>query len=126
MDTHSRWEDSGFDCSLCGGPIFKRIDEGPGGRVVDSAYHCQKCEAVWSLENELLQPGLVEKQYRTAVSSSGRWPWWVWLTAGLVVMFLLLRAGVIGGLLLRYVVPAVFVLFSVWVVWRLGREFEWW
>ena len=124
MSNNTRWEDSGFDCTLCGGPIFKRmeVEEEVAGRLPSSYYQCQQCEAVWSLDQRLLSPGQEEKQYQRPTAAVGGWPWWVWLLLGLTLMFLLTRAGGIGALLLRYVVPLVFVAIVVWVLYRALRD----
>jgi hypothetical protein len=116
--TNTRWEDTGFDCHLCGGPIFKQTEEDAGRGY----YQCQQCEAKWSLDQRQLEPGQAEKQYKRPTAANGGWPWWAWLLTGLTLMFLLTRAGGLGILLFRYAVPVVFVLIVIWVLYRALRD----
>lgn len=129
METRSHWKDSGYDCDLCGGQIFKRTDEEPLG--ISAYYQCRRCGAQWSLGQKLLREGDSSKQRKQRPSGQqasfpSSWPNWVWLLIGFVVMFLLFRAGSLGAILLRFSVPVVFVLIVGLVVFRLGRELEWW
>ena len=115
--TNTQWEDSGFDCHLCGGPIFKGTEQ--EGHVY---YQCQRCEAKWSVDHRQLTQGRTDKQWSRPTSAAGGWPWWVWLLLGLLLMFLLTRAGGLGVLLFRYAVPVVFVLIVIWVLYRALRD----
>lgn len=129
METRSHWEDSGYDCDLCGGQIFRRTDEEL--LAVTAYYQCRNCGAQWSLNNKLLRAGDSSKQRPKRSFGHNKpfelnWPNWVWLVIGFVAMFLFFRAGSVGALILRYAVPAVFVVVAGLVVFRLGRELEWW
>lgn len=77
----------------------------------------------------MLREGDESKQSPTAVRTEEglfNWPGWVWLVIGLTLMFVLFRAGAVAAILLRYLIPVVFVLVVLLVLFRLGRAQEWW
>lgn len=129
METRSQWEDTGYDCNFCGGQIFKRTDQEPTG-LKSSYYQCELCGAQWSMTNQLIREGDRMPQRGTrppAGRTEGRQvASWVWLVLGFGAMFLLMRASVVGALLVRFLIPVLFALVVSLVLFRLGREMEWW
>ena len=128
METRSHWEDSGYDCTYCGGQIYKRIDEELTG--VTAYYQCRHCGAQWSLNNQILREGDRTKHLSSSPKMPNgewfRWPAWVWVIIGFAVMFAATRAGVVGSILLRYLVPFIFIAIVGLVIFYLGRTQKWW
>lgn len=126
METRTTWEDTGRDCQFCGGEIYRRTDEEP--TRITAYYQCQKCGAQWSLSHQLIrESSLAPSPPADSVRSSlAQVPRWVWILLGVIVVIIALRFSVIGVLLMRFLIPAVFVGIVAGVIYLYGRWMDWW
>ena len=129
IETKTNWEDSGYDCQLCGVKIYKRTDM-ESGRSAKTCYQGEHgCQ--WSLQGDLIRVGShpdcqrLQKQQRELESSpTVAIPNWVW---GIVVVVFLLMVVRFGGIVaLRFLVPIALAGVTGFYVYRLGRERQWW
>ncbi|MEM7112403.1 MAG: hypothetical protein AAF614_08220 [Chloroflexota bacterium] len=147
-DKETLWEDSGFDCNHCGGEIHKRIDRELGHHKTTS-FQCRQCHCRWSIHGALLTIGnlpvcqqadartsrrprtavkppspvtIAEKLPRIDVTKALNR---IIITLAVVVGFLfLLRFA--GAVLFRFFVPGLIVGVIAYLVFRMGRQQEWW
>lgn len=135
IETETIWEDSGFDCSHCGGVILKRIDRETGlpDRVL---FQCRECSCQWDLEGQLARVG-TGPYCKAAVSAPqtefdvGNITDWIgllsrnlWILLAIIAGVILLRFG--GGMVARYLLPAVAVGIGVYALVRYGQKQSWW
>ena len=128
----STWEDTGKDCPYCGGAILQRIDLDEHEQVVLTLYECDTCAAQWDGSWHLLRPGRRSGRTRNEERGEPTTYWqaddgsistWVWI-ALFVVTALFLRFG--GAVFLRLAIPFVVVSTLAFLIYRLGRDQEWW
>ena len=151
-DKETLWEDSGFDCNHCGGEIHKRIDRELGHHKTTS-YQCRQCHCQWSLHGALLTVGnrpicqqsdmRTRSGPRTAVKPSppvtapaattrklaridlsqilNR----IIVVLAVIVGFLfLLRFA--GAVLFRFFIPGFILGVIAYLIYRMGKQQEWW
>lgn len=135
IETETTWEDSGYDCDHCGGVILKRIDRESGlpDRV---RYQCRECSCQWELDGRLTRAGT--GRFCKAVEQAGTGGFdaadvtqWVNLLSRNLWILLAIIAGVFflrfsGGLVARYLLPALLVGVGVYALVRYGQRQQWW
>lgn len=126
METKTTWEDTGRDCQFCGGQVYRRTDEEP--TRISAYYQCQRCGAQWSLSNQLIRessttPSSTKDPVQSSLESVPRW---VWIALAVGAAVVALRFSVIGVLLIRYLIPAVFLGIVAGVIYMYGRWLDWW
>lgn len=126
METKTTWEDTGRDCQFCGGEIFRRTDEEP--RRITAYYQCQRCGAQWSLGHELIRESSVTTtpEKDSVQAWFAKVPRWVWVLVAVLLVIGALRFSVIGVVLMRVLIPAVFVGIVAGVIYMYGRWMDWW
>ena len=129
IETGTRWEDSGYDCSHCGGEILKRYDH-ETGQPDQTRLQCKQCGCQWSLDGQLVRVGK-EKSCKDAGHMPVDVPPWLqvvsrrlWLLIALIAGVILLRFG--GMMMFRLLLPAILVGFVAYSVVKFGREQAWW
>lgn len=129
IETHTSWEDTGFDCDHCGGRILKRTDHESGQRD-RTCYQCEKCSCQWTLAHEPLRVGTLSscrkaQRERVAVSeTTDPYARWVLIGLGILVTLFLLRFG--GGFAVRYLFPLIVAAAGIYILIRFGRVRDWW
>lgn len=127
IETQTSWEDSGYDCQLCGVKILKRTDhetKQPARQCFQGERGCQ-----WSLEGELLRVGNhpeCRKAHNRASGSVYTWriPIWIQIVVGLFFLFSIVRFG--GLAALRFLVPLFLLIVAGIFLFRYGRRQSWW
>ena len=127
METKNQWHDTGRDCPSCGGVILRRKDHLPDGSI--SIYNqCRTCEAQWSKDWQPLREGrpelLTGERGTRRLERLPAVPRWVWITLGLMFLFITFRLG--GGVVLRLLLVPLGVGLMVWLIFRLGQDQGWW
>ena len=129
-------EDSGFDCDHCGGELrINRVKT--AGRPAQGYYLCQRCGCEWTLKGDVIHIGTGNDckaaQRKRMGGGAGRLPELSEISTGRraalifggVVLFLvLLRFG--GLMLFRLLLPLLVIGVLIYLVFKLGREQEWW
>ena len=129
VETNTNWEDSGYDCQLCGVKIFKRtdIETGRPAKICYQGEHgCQ-----WALGGELQRVGnhpdcqrLQRQQQEIESSPTVPIPNWIWAVVAVVFLLTVLRFG--GIVALRFLVPIALAGVAVFYLIRIGRDRQWW
>lgn len=131
IKTHTSWKDSGYDCDHCGGEILLRTDR-ETGQPDRRCYQCQRCGCQWAENGDPLRvgtgPNCKAAQARRGGEAlpparqalSRR----LWILLALVAGAALLRFG--GVMMLRFLLPVLFLALIVFVVVRYGRQQLWW
>jgi hypothetical protein len=129
-------EDSGYDCDHCGGEILvsRKVTQ---GRPVHGYYVCQKCGCEWTLKGDVLHIGVgpnCQASQRERMGGSGLklpemgeisvWRRVALIVGGIILFLVLLRFG--GFMLFRFLLPILVIGFLIYLVFRLGREQQWW
>lgn len=137
IETHTTWEDSGFDCEHCGGEILKRTDH-ETGLPDHTCYQCRECGCQWSLNGDLERVGsgtyckaAAREQGEESGIDVGELTDWVnklsknlWILLAIIAGVILMRFG--GAIVLRYVAPVVLLGVGAYFLLRYGRTQEWW
>lgn len=129
-------EDSGYDCDHCGGEILLNRELIPG-RPVHGHYLCQRCGCEWTLKGDVLHIGTgpnCKAFQRKRMGSGGLqipeigeisvWRRAALIIGGVIVFLVLLRFG--GLMLFRFLLPLIVIGFLIYLVFKLGREQQWW
>jgi hypothetical protein len=129
IETKTDWEDSGYDCQLCGVKLYKRTDTEigqPTKTCYQGEHGCQ-----WALNGELIRVGshpdcqkLQRQQRELEASPTVPIPNWVWGVVIVGFILLVLRFG--GIVALRFLVPIALAGVTAFYLYRLGRERQWW
>lgn len=135
IETETTWEDSGFDCDHCGGVILKRIDRETG--LADRIrYQCRECSCQWELDGRLTRAGTgrycqpVEQSNTRGFDATDITEWVnllsrnLWILLAIVAGVFFLRFG--GGLVARYLLPALLVGVALYALVRYGQRQQWW
>jgi hypothetical protein len=129
INTHTTWDDTGYDCDHCGGRILKRTDH-ESGLPDQSCFQCEQCSCQWTLANQPLRVGTLRacrkaQRTRAAITEAAD-PYARWILVGLgVLAFLfLLRFG--GGVALRFLLPVLLAAGALYLFARFGRTQDWW
>lgn len=138
MTEHQKknYEDSGYDCDHCGGEILLSREMSPG-RPAQGYYQCRRCGCEWTLKGDVLHIG-TEQGCKTAqrerlggsgfqipeISEISVWQRVALIIGGVILFLILLRVG--GLMLFRFLIPIVVIGFLVYLVFKMGREQEWW
>ncbi len=126
FETKSTWEDSGHDCSHCGGEVLQRTEQLPDGSTAVSL-QCRECSCQWSPDGEWLKVGssrACQTAYRQSKGEPGQISRRLLIILGVVLLLAVARFGGIGAL--RFLIPLVIVGAIGWTVYRVGREFNLW
>ncbi len=129
-------EDSGYDCDHCGGEILLRREMSPG-RPAQGYYQCRSCGCEWTLKGDVLHVG-TGRGCKTAqrnrmggggfqlpeLSEISVWRRAAIIIGGVILFLVLLRFG--GLMLFRFLLPVIVIGFLIYLVFKLGREQEWW
>lgn len=129
-------EDSGYDCDHCGGEILlsREISR---GRPASGYYQCRSCGCEWTLKGDVLHIG-TEPGCKTAqrdrmgggglqlpeISEISIWRRAALIIGGVILFLVLLRFG--GLMLFRFLLPLFVIGLLVYLVFKMGREQEWW
>lgn len=126
-ETKTNWEDSGFDCQLCGVIVYKRTDikkDRSPQTCLQGEHGCQ-----WTLEGKLIRVGSHPDCQRLheqaeAQEASTPIPNWVWGIVAIIFLFFVFRFG--GIVALRFLVPMALGGAALFYFYRFGRERQWW
>lgn len=137
IETETTWEDSGFDCDHCGGVILKRIDRETGlpDRI---RLQCRECSCQWDLDGQLVRSGTgtycksvpVQKAELQSFDMDDVTHWLnllsrnLWILLAVIAGVVLLRFG--GGIVIRYLLPVVLIVGSLYALLRYGQRQQWW
>lgn len=129
-------EDSGYDCDHCGGEILINR-EITSGRPVHGYYLCQRCGCEWTLKGDVLHVGTgpnCKASQRKRMGGQGYqipeiaelsiWRRAALIIGGLILFLVLLRVG--GLMLFRFLLPFIVIGFLLYLIFKWGREQEWW
>lgn len=129
-------EDSGFDCDHCGGEILINRTV-TSGRPVHGYYVCQSCGCEWTLKGDVLHIGTssgCKAAQRNRMGGDGFqipeiseisvWRRAALIIGGMILFLVLLRFG--GLMLFRFLLPLFVIGFLIYLVFKLGREQQWW
>jgi DNA-directed RNA polymerase subunit RPC12/RpoP len=129
-------EDSGFDCDHCGGEILLSR-EMSAGRPAQGYYRCRRCGCEWTLQGDVLHIGTgrdckAAQRERMGgggfqipeISEISLWRRAALIIGGVVLFLILLRVG--GLMLFRFLIPVFVIGLLVYLVFKLGREQQWW
>lgn len=131
IETSTTWKDTGFDCDHCGGELLKRTDH-ETGRPDTICYQCGTCGCQWSLDGDMLRIGSAEtcKAAQRARTTPNLPTWlntisrWLWILLAVVAGLALLRFG--GVVMLRLLLPLALLGVLGFLLYRHGRDQEWW
>ena len=129
-------EDSGYDCDHCGGEILINRELTPG-RPAQGYYQCRGCGCEWTLKGDVLHIGTGQGCKRAkrdrmgggglqlpAISEISVWRRAALIIGGVILFLVLLRFG--GLMLFRFLLPLFVIGVLVYLVFKMGREQEWW
>lgn len=129
-------EDSGFDCDHCGGEIL--ISRAlTTGRPLLGYYLCKNCGCEWTLKGDVIHIGTGQDckasqrkrmgggaLHLPQLSDISIWQRAALIIGGLILFLVLLRFG--GLMLFRLLLPLLVIGLLIYLVFKLGREQEWW
>ena len=129
-------EDSGYDCDHCGGEILV-VRDMVSGRPMQGYYRCQSCGCEWTLKGDVLHIGTrrgckASQRKRMGgggfqlpeISEISVWRRAALIIGGVILFLVLLRFG--GLMLFRFLLPVIVIGFLIYLVFKMGREQEWW
>ena len=129
-------EDSGYDCDHCGGEILLNREMTPG-RPVHGYYQCRRCGCEWTLKGDVLHIGSgrhCKASQRKRMGGGGVqlpeifevsvWRRTALIIGGVLLFLILLRFG--GLMLFRFLLPVIVIGFLIYLVFKMGRDQEWW
>jgi hypothetical protein len=126
FETKTTWEDSGHDCSHCGGEVLKRTEQMPDGTTAVSL-QCRECGCQWSLDGEWLKVGNGRACQAAHRENKGEPRQLSRRLTNVAIVLLLLAIARFGGIgALRYLIPLAVLAAIGWTIHKVGREFQWW
>jgi hypothetical protein len=126
FETKSTWEDSGHDCSHCGGEVLKRTEQMPDGKTAVSL-QCRDCSCQWSLDGKWVKVGngrACQTAHRQSKGEPGQLSRRLLIILGVVLLLAIARFGGIGAL--RYLIPLAILGAIGWTIYKVGREYHLW
>lgn len=131
IETETTWDDSGYDCRHCGGRILKRTDR-ETGQPTQICLQCELCGCQWSVNGKLLRVGHTklcrQAQREYEAERSAKYPSAIstrlLFLGGFIVLLLLVYFG--GLPAIRFLIPVAIFTFVVVMIFRFGRDRDWW
>jgi hypothetical protein len=126
-----KWQDSGFDCSHCGGEILKHAHRTIPEK--EQYYQCNQCSCRWSVGGEILrvgdQPHCQDTGYQRPYLPTDNRLWWA---IGIAVLFLIfLRFGgvaLFGAVfsVLRFLIILSLPILIIFAIYWVGQKQGFW
>jgi hypothetical protein len=126
-----KWEDSGFDCTHCGGEILKHAHQTIPEK--EHYFQCRQCGCCWSVSGDMIRIGdsphcQQRSSQRPSLLQDKRF-WWAVTVAGILLLFFRFGGTAVLGIaatVIRFLIPlGILVLISMVIYW-VGRQQDFW